>query len=262
MNLLVNQYFREGANFEKVILLSDLPNMSWQEVVQMAPNFPRGWFELSRISIENRIHFTYDFWLDKLPFNVSVYPGLTRFFEKLDDVGVVLACKKDRWTPQLVYSLSDNSSFFRGLPGAMQSDLEELKMSLDFPLPRDYLAFMKIHNGFGRISEMGLLRSDELASAKRRLTEMILKTDQLVKSGLISVDPGALCPFYEVYGLDSYQCFYADWYPTNEIGNVYFSGIDYTVSDTSEQKAWSENLAFPTFSEWFIYYLEGMSFSL
>ena len=41
------------------------------------------------------------------------------------------------------------------------------------------------------------------------------------------------------------------------MGNVYLSGIDYTLSDVSDKKAWAENLAFPTFSEWLAYYLRG-----
>ena len=262
MNSLVTQYFREGPNFEKVIFLSDHVDIRWKDIIEKSPDFPRGWFELNRISVENRIHFTYDFWLDKLPFNANIHPVLTAFFDRLDDVGIVLHWKKEVWVPELIYSLRDNSSFFRGLTGASQSDLEEIKVNAGFLLPRDYLAFMKIHNGFGQLSQMGLLKADALGEAKRRLTEMILKTDQVVKSGPISVDPSALCPFYEVYGLNSFQCFYEDWYPNSEMGNVYFSGIDYTVSDTSLQRAWSENLAFSTFLEWFIDYLEGMSLSL
>lgn len=261
MNTLVSQYFRDGANFEKAVFLSDSPDMSWKEIIQLIPEFPRGWFELSRISVENRIHFTYDFWLDRLPFNVKIYPALNRFFEKLDDVSVVLVYSQDVWKAELVYSLGDNSSFFRGSPGASRPDLEEIKTSVGFSLPRDYLAFMKMHNGFGRLSEMGLLKLDELPDMKRHVADLILKSDRLVRSGSISVDPSALCPFYEVYGMSSFQCFYADWYPGSEMGNVYFSGIDYTVSDVSQERAWSENLAFPTFLEWFSYYLEGMSVS-
>ncbi len=261
MNTLVSQYFRQGPHFEKVIFLSDLTNMDWNQVIELVPELPRGWFELSRVSLENRIHFTYDFWLDRLPFNVKVSPALDDFFERLDDVGVVLGCGADGWSAELVYSLKDNSSFFRGCVPAFLPDLEEIKMSLGFSLPRDYLSFTKIHNGFGRRSEMGLLKLDELGEAKRRLTDLIVKSDRILKGGSISIDPGALCPFYEVYGMSSFQCFYADWYPASEMGNVYFSGIDYTVSDTSLEKNWGENLAFPTFLEWLIEYLEGMSLS-
>jgi hypothetical protein len=261
MNELVRQYFREGVHFEKVIFLSDSSEMHWSDITQMVPDFPRGWFELSRISVENRLHFTYDFWLDRLPFHAKVYPALGSYFEKLDDIGAVLIRNHDLWNVELIYSLRDNSSFFRGAAPASLSDIEEVKMSLRIPLPRDYLAFMKIHNGFGRLSEMGLLKVDELMDAKRHLMDLILKSDQPIKSGLNSVDPTALCPFYEVSGLDSFQCFYADWYPGSEVGNVFFSGIDYTVSDTSQQNNGAENFAFPTFLEWLICYLDGMSIS-
>jgi len=261
MNRLVNQYFLEENRFEKVIFLADSLDLDWSAVTEIISDFPRGWFELSRISVQDRIQFTYDFWLDRLPFHINMSSVLNQFFGKLEDVGVVLICNEGLWSCELIYSLKDNSSFFRGCPGASSPDIEEVKMSLGFSLPRDYFAFMKIHNGFGRRSEMGLLKLDELVDARRRLSQSILKADRIVKSGSTSVDPGALLPFYEVYGLASFQCFYTDWYPGNEPGNVYFSGVDYTVSDTRREKFWNENLAFSSFLEWFIYYLEGMSIS-
>jgi hypothetical protein len=88
--------------------------------------------------------------------------------------------------------------------------------------------------------------------------EMIIKAPHVVKSGFVAVDPGTLVPFYESSGLNSFQCFYADWYPGSEMGNLYFSGLDYTVSDLTRQSAWEENGAFPTFLEWLASYLEGM----
>jgi hypothetical protein len=262
MNTLVTQYFREGPNFEKVIFLNEASNLGWNDIVKMIPDFSRGWFELSRISVENRIHFTYDFWLDRLPFHVNVYPALDSFFGKLGDVGVVLVYAQEMWSSELIYSFHDNSSFFRGLPGASLPDLEEMKVGFGFSWPRDYLSFMKMHNGFGHLSEMGLLKLEDLARAKRDLTHLVLKSDRIIKSGAVSIDPGALYPFYEVYGLSSFQCFYRDWYPTSEMGNIYFSGMDYKVSDTQQEKYWSDQLAFPTFLEWLVYYLEGMSISL
>ena len=80
--------------------------------------------------------------------------------------------------------------------------------------------------------------------------------------GEASLDPHSLFPFYEEYGLGSFQCFNAEWYPGSEMGNVYFSGIDYTLSDISDRSTWSENLAYPTFLEWLTEFLEGMNTSL
>ena len=49
------------------------------------------------------------------------------------------------------------------------------------------------------------------------------------------------------------------WYPGSEMGNVYLSGIDYTISDYRDRKEWADRLAFPTFLDWLAFYLEGNS---
>ena len=77
-------------------------------------------------------------------------------------------------------------------------------------------------------------------------------------SGGKGVDPGALIPFYETLGLDSFQCFYRDWYPGSEMGNVNFSGMDSKVSELTDKNNWNDNLAFSTFSEWLAFYMQGM----
>lgn len=158
----------------------------------------------------------------------------------------------------MVYSLEDNSSFFRGKPPCTEADLAELKNELGVSPPRDYLAFKKIHDGFGKLSEMGLLEIGELADARRRVIELLLTANHSLRSGSTIIDPSSLIPFYEAFGLASYQCFFTDWYPGSEMGNVYLSGIDYTISDL---KANSDNLAFNTFLEWLAYYLQGMNLS-
>ncbi|HSX26085.1 MAG TPA: SMI1/KNR4 family protein [Chlamydiales bacterium] len=234
--------------------MSEKTDATWDDISEKAPDLPRGWFELSRISPQDRVEFTRDFWLDRLPFNPQTHEAFEDFFKGLNDVAVVLTRRREEepMDAELVYSLEDNSSFFRGKPPAHEGDLAELKSELGVALPRDYLSFARIHNGFGKLSEMGLLEVGELADAKRRVMELVMNTDRL------AVDPGSLFPFYEVLGMSSFQCFYSDWYPGSEMGNVYLSGIDYTISDTAEKKSAPDHLAFATFSEWLAYYLQGM----
>lgn len=263
MNSLIRQFFsgsKEGQ-FKEVRFLNEEPNATWEEISKVAFDLPRGWFELSRVSPQDRIDFTRDFWLDRIPYHPSAHPAFFEFFEQLDDVGVVLTRKMadEPMDAELVYSLADGSTFFRGRPPCGDADIQELRNEIDVSLPRDYLSFLKIHNGFGKLSEMGLLEIQEIADARRRVIEMILKTEKRVRSGELIVDAGALFPFFEALGLSSFQCFYSDWYPGSEMGNVYLSGIDYTISDVSNKKSWVENLAFPTFSEWLSYYLQGMN---
>jgi hypothetical protein len=262
MNLLARQFFtgNKEALFKQVLFLEETPNLKWDEVVRKAPRLPRGWFELSRVAPRDRVEFIRDFWLDRMPYHPSAHPAFFDFFEQLDDVGIVLTQVSEEMPmeAELIYSLADNSSFFRGKPPARDEAIYEMKNEIDINLPYDYLAFLRIHNGFGKLSEMGVLEAEGLAHAKRRVMDLLLQASKRVKSGEIDVDPGSLIPFYEALGLSSFQCFYTDWYPGSEMGNVYLSGIDYTLSDVSDKKGWTENLAFPTFSEWLAHYLQGM----
>lgn len=263
MNSLIRQFFtgKKENQFKEVLFLSEEPNAVWESISKIAFNLPRGWFELSRLSARDRVEFSRDFWLDRMPYHPSAHPAFFEFFEQLDDVVVVLASQRagQPLEAELVYSLADNSSFFRGKPPCTDEDLQDLKNEIGVSLPRDFLSFAKIHNGFGKLSEMGLLEVGEMAHAKRRVMDLLIQTDKRIRSGEVDVDPGALIPFYEVFGLASFQCFYTDWYPGNEMGNVYLSGIDYILSDVSDKKMWAESFAFPTFSEWLAYYLQGMN---
>lgn len=265
MNLLARQFFRSGANFSEVRLLSEESAISWESLSEVALDLPRGWYELSQIYAEERIEFTRDFWLSQLPFHPAAHPSFVSFFNRLDDVAVLLLRGKEEpelLHAELIYSLEDNSSFFRGLPPAHAQDIEEFKQEVGILLPRDFLSFLRLHNGFGKLSELEILSIEEIPDGRRRVMELFLQAQEPVKSGEAMVDPGSLVPFYEADGLSSFQCFYSDWYPNSEMGNVFVSGIDQTVSDTRDRKAWAEQLAFASFSEWLAAYLEGMSVSL
>ena len=179
MNSLVRQFFTENkeALFKEVLFLSEEPSASWEEITQKAPDLPRGWFELSRVSAEDRVEFTREFWLDRIPYHPIAHPSFFEFFDTLDDVAVVLTRRKEDepMDAELVYSLSDNSSFFRGKPPCKEHDLHELKIEIDLNLPRDYRSFARIHNGFGKLSEMGLLEIGEIAHTRRRVMDLLLQ---------------------------------------------------------------------------------------
>lgn len=250
VNSLIQQFYASGA-FKEVIPLEKL---DWEEASKKAPLLPRGWYELSRVKAQDRVEFTRDFWLDRLPYHPSAHPQIYDFFEGLDDVGVVITqTKEEEMKPELVYSFMDNSSFFRGKEPAKDVDLDELKNEIGTRLPRDFLSFVRIHNGFGKLSDTGVMPIDEISSARRRVMDLVIQAPEPMP-----VDAGSLIPFYEAFG---FQCFYTDWYPGNEMGNVYLSGIDYTISDTTDKNEWTENLAFPTFMQWLCTYLQGMNIS-
>jgi hypothetical protein len=264
MNTLVRDFYRigkrDGYLFQDVLFLSECPD-SWEEVSRRSSGIPRGWFELCRLPAADRIEFVRDFWLNLLPYHPSFHLFLTEFFEKFDDVGVVLSQTNQEtpWLVEMIYSLQDHSSFFRGLPPGSEAEINELRSSIVIPLPRDYLAFLRIHNGFGMLSDLGLMRTDQIPGAKKHLADQYLWSERSVMMGNQAIDPDSLIPFYESYGLGAYQCFFNEWYPGSEMGNVYLSGIDYTISDYRNRKEWIEQMAFPTFLDWLAFYLQGNS---
>jgi hypothetical protein len=264
MNNLAREFYRADGKIEPVfqgtLLLSE-KEIGFDEACKMCPDLPRGWFELCRLSLDDRIEFVRDFWLNFLPYHPSFHLFLWDFFQKLDDIDIVLvqAAQNAPWSSEMVYSLKDNRSFFRGLAPAKESDVDELKNAISIPLPRDYLSFLRIHNGFGKLSEIGLLRVDQVVDAKQRLMDQFLWAEKPLRVGNQDIDPGALIPFYESFGLGSYQCFFNDWFPVSEMGNVFLSGIDYTISDYTDRKGWADQMAFPTFLDWLSFFLEGNS---
>ena len=256
MNRLVQEFYQtQGESpFAAVLSLANCQK-SWEELQTLSPRLPRGYFELSRLSAEDRVVFTRDFWLNLLPYHPSVHPRLIEFFAQLDDVAPMLCQlrKSGEWTVEMVYSLRGDRSFFRGRLPASEGEVDELIQELPLCLPNDYLSFLRIHNGFGKLSEWGVLAIQEVQDKKRELEAMLLQLDRF------AVDPSSLIPFYESPLGASWQCFYADWYPGSEMGNVYLSGIDYTISDYTDRKEWADQFAFPTFLEWLVTFLEGRS---
>lgn len=254
MNGQIREFLRK---FNQVRVLSEEPGLCWEEASSLAVSRP--WFELSRVSAEDRVEFTKDFWLSRLPLHLSATPAIEEFFRKVGDVVVISArqTNEEPWRPELIYSLADNSSFFRGLGAATQHEIEELLEQFNVRLPRDYCSFFSLHNGFGKLSETGLLRLGELTHVRERVIERILESPQPLRFQDAWFDPHSLFPFYEEYGLESFQCFNADWYPGSEMGNVHFSTIDWSLSDVTERAAWAEELAYPTFLEWLADFLHG-----
>ncbi len=264
MNPLVRQFFnreRESGDvhFFETIWLQEEADWDWEMARRRSPQLPRPWFELSRLSPAERIEFVSALWLDRFPYHPSSHAAFIQFFRQLDDIGIILhrQSKEEPLLAEMVYSLADNSTFFRGLPPCAEEELRLFRSRLPFHLPRDFQTFFSIHHGFGKLSELGLLQMDAILEERESLVDLLIQATPPLRSGGHLVDPHLLIPFYEAFGLASYQCFYADWYPSSEMGNVYFSGIDYTISDITERKSWMEQLAFPTFLEWFVYYLEG-----
>jgi len=248
-----------GGDYSHVIVLHNSPDVPWDEVKDLSTNLRRGWYELAQLSREDRIDFTRDYWLSKLPYRPKLQESIENFFERIDDIGVVLAQKREDlpYFAHLIYALKDDEGFFHGQAAMGEEDLETLiRVFPETIFPEDYLAFMEIHNGFSKTTDSGILCTHGIGEANRRFQQYMGPSNPLTTKKGEVVDPNNLIPFYESFGMPVFQCFWKDWYPENEMGNVYYSGITHTISDVVTTDESAENLAFHTFLDWLLFYLE------
>jgi hypothetical protein len=268
MNKNVDHYYQESSgddsasgHFHKVIALHDEPSLTWELVLDMAPSIPRGWFELSKLAPACRVEFIRDYWMSKLPYNLKFSNFLNTFFEDLEDVKIYLTQQvfAEPFHPELVYSQKGNGGFFHaGVPCSETYLIELCKSFPSFTFPIDYLAFLRIHDGFSKYTDTGLMKTSSLLETYQSFQAFLALQDPLMNSANELINPKNLVPFYESFGLHCYQCFYSDWYPEQEMGNIYYSGIEHSLSDMQHRSLWTENLAFPTFLDWLLFYLKGV----
>ncbi len=105
-----------GNHFYKVIALHESPGLKWDEISLEVPLLPRGWFELSRFSVEDRIEFSRDYWLSKLSaYDALAADQIEQFFSELDDIGIFAAQTKQNhpFEVYMTYTLKGASVFFR-----------------------------------------------------------------------------------------------------------------------------------------------------
>ena len=251
----------DKGKFHKVIPLHEGGDLDWEVISKLVPQMSRGWFELCQLPVKTRIQFTLEFWLSKIPYHPNIDISLSTFFDRVDDIGVFLTQKKydDPFEAQMVYSLANNRGFYRGGINGTEDDIIYLqKLFPDYILPKDYLSFLEIHNGFCKTTDCsGIIGTKEMEQKYALFFDLIQLQGQVMTKSRKIVDPGTLIPFYESFGMPFYQCFWAEWHPIDEMGNVYYSGADNTISDPLTKYTGScDHMAFPTFSDWLIFYLE------
>ncbi|MCB1114250.1 MAG: SMI1/KNR4 family protein [Chlamydiia bacterium] len=268
MDSHVDKFYRQFSDetpkgaFHKVVALHEAPDASWEELSKTAPALPKGWFELSQMSPEERIEMLQAFWLSKLPFCPHITEDLDAFFKKLDDIAIFLVQPKfeDPWKAEMVYSLKDDGGFFRGGAPATEDQLYNLqKLFPETILPEDYAAFLTIHNGFSKATDTGIISTDEFEERLRVYEALFAPNEIPTTTAGKPVNPHSLIPFYESFGMPYYQCFWTDWWPETEMGNVYFNGINKQISSVDCPQPESEAMAFKSFSDWLFFYLETVS---
>lgn len=269
MNQRVKDFYRQisddhpKGNFKKVIALCEEQDLHFETIQKKAPDLPRGWFELAHLSNSDRIEFSRDFWIAKLPYHPNLQKFISSFFATLDDVQVYLVQQKlsDPFDVHLVYSLKNDEGFYKGLPQALDEDI--IQLELDFPeiiFPADYLKFLQIHNGFCKTTDCtGIFSSKLIKLEYEKLGYAFFNQEKETTNtkGEI-VNNKSLIPFYESFGMPFYQCFFSDWYPEEEMGNVYYSAMTNTISDVHNKDCGVQAMAFATFSDWLIFYLESI----
>jgi len=262
MNPFVWQFYQNKNDIEGIkdpffefIYLDGDKKYSWDELDRMAPFFPRAWYELIQLPSQYRIEFMKATWKKILPFSPKLNVFLDLFFSKIEDIGVFLIrdFPEDNYVCELVYSLKDQKTFFRGFAPATDEDIDQLSSSFHLVLPQDYLCFLKIHNGFTKANDTGLTILENLFSTTVKLHNQIERCSLNLEVQNKPIDPKSLIPFYQCFGRDAYQCFFLDWYTKNGIGNVYYSMPENKISNI---QIGMNDLAFNSFLEWLQFYLE------
>lgn len=241
MQKQIIEYFEQ----EEIIPLSEIPRVSWEEAHQMAPRLTKGWYELCRLDAGVRFEFIRDYWFNSLPYHPHTFAFIDRFFARVKDVPMFVL-KQEIF---LAYVLKDDSTFFFGRAPLIDQEIESFKKRINFPLPETFLKFYRIHNGFIKAGDRGELLSTEalLEEEKRFKNEEIL-----FKCGEEVVESKNLLPFYQFFSFDAYQCFYREWVPDQEVGNVCCLLKDKAIADYRKR----DEKAFLTFIDWLSFYME------
>lgn len=260
MDTHIKEFFSQQGAFHEVIALHEIPYLEWNDITKKVPTLPKGWFELSHLNKQDRVDFLRDFWLTRFPYHVGITESLMKFFAQLDDIGIYATQKNDHdsFDVNLVYSISNNRGFYRGSVPATEEDIVEVKKLFpDYILPADYIEFLKIHNGFWKsIDCTGIISTMKMKDTFEKFRGLISSNGILLTNHGSIVNPNSLIPFYESFGMPYFQCFWGEWHPEDEMGNVYYSASSNTISDA---RASVENMAFKTFTDWLIFYLEQIN---
>jgi len=241
--------------FADIIFLNE--KSSFDELKKVAPTLPRGWFELLFLDNRDRIDFVKQFWQAKLLYNVKTHETLIKFFQRVDDIYVVLTrdINQEYFEANLVYSTINEKVFFRAKPPLTDEEISYISNRFFNFLPRDFLSFLKVHNGFAKTNDIGILDATALSEFTLFFIQEISSKGKVIKCGDESINPQSLIPFYQSNDFN-FQCFYLDWYPSISIGNLFYSSRENSLSDY--HNSFNDNMSFFTFFDWLIFYIEDV----
>ncbi len=85
---------------------------------------------------------------------------------------------------------------------------------------------------------------------------MLEEQDSLTTTKGVAVNPHSLIPFYKSFGMPFFQCFWGEWHPESEMGNIYYSDLTRKICACTKKDECVETMAFETFTDWLMFYLE------
>lgn len=254
--------YSEKKYFNKIISLTAAKDLDWSFFSKELPLLPRGWYELAHLNNSDRVEFTRDYWLSKLGESSSeIEESIINFFLKIDEIDIIATQEsaKTAFEIHMIYSLKNNLGFFHGSPPASKDSIEFLKRQFVPSLfPKDYLSFLEIHDGFCQYFDTGIIKIKDMAKTYQKFQMHLDRKSDLYTLTGYPIQKRDLIPFYESPKPYSYQCFYNLWVVEEEVGNVFYSEEGHWISDFLDSKNLLENLAFCSFVEWFVCYLEDV----
>jgi|GEM_PF-3543149 len=210
---------------------SDFDNLK-----EICPDLPKGWFELARLDLEDRKEFIRTFWEQQFPFFSIEY-----FFNMVEDIGVFLTKQSPDtpFIPEIVYSFEENNGFIRAFPPLTDRQVDKLSLEFDYLLPKSYLQFLKIHRQI--IHKKGKLIDP--FDLKHMMQQFQRKH---ANSTLYFHEKEAhlfdLIPFFIQKDPKGYQCFVTEWQGASEILNVFF--------EEHKESGLSQTNMFDKFLDW------------
>jgi hypothetical protein len=256
MRSFVRNYYQnansiEGIKdpFHEVLLLSSDLDFTFEELKAKADNFPRSWFELISLSTKEKKEFLFEYWLDTLHPSFEFLQELDIFFSSLEDIGIFLVKEfvSSPYLVELVYSLEKKNLFFVGLPPRMTPFSAEAELFSFFP--DDYLSFLKIHNGFRRFDEKGIIPLEQLKEYSYRFQKCYTESLKKIPLGQRVDDPKVFFPFSRDKN-GGVSCFHLGF--NNSIGKVcYINNHCHLKTDPMV----GFERTFDSFTHWLCHYL-------
>ena len=184
MNRSISDFFEA---FSDVISIHET-HLCYEMVTEKVPSFLRGWFELMKLDSRVKFEFFRDYWLNTLAYTPQAYDAITHFFSRIEDFTVYLTKreKDESYVASLIYCMKEEADFFLGGLPLGEKQIDQLTKKYNFPFPTDYLDFFRIHNGFCRSKDEGLVPTFKMRKELEKQPKIF--------------------PFYT--GYDSYQWFF------------------------------------------------------